>query len=286
MNVANYSLLTLRPDPERIDMLCVGVVVRDTDGKWHVSAPSSATKLNAFGTAPQSLSAMSSNLLHVLHDCIDLTSVRQRMQILRSALALHDFEGEFSYLDATDFARQVVAILDESVLPKTNKEEISRTVRIVRPRTRARLRRQFDNMGILATKGEDISSHKVVTNFPVSAKHGLTAEFALKNSVMHITETVDFDVAEDSMRTKTFEAQAKCLVLRAASDLFGDTTKRHIVVSGSGSSHASRTVDLLSTVGTLYATESDDDMNSYIKIIAQAADTVVQGSELRSLHKP
>ena len=286
MNVANYSLLTLRPDPERIDMLCVGVVVRDTDGKWHVSAPSSATKLQVFGAAPQVLSAMSSNLMHLLHDCIDLSDVRRRMQVLRSALALHDFEGEFSYLDAADFARQVGAILDESVLPKIYKEEISRTVRIIRPRTRARLRRQFDNMGILATKGEDISSHKVVTNFPVSAKHGLTAEFALKNSVMHITETVDFDVAEDSMRNKTFEAQAKCLVLRAASDLFGDSTKRHIVVSGSGSSHASRTVDLLSTVGTLYATESDDDMNSYIKIIAQAADTVVQGSELRSLHKP
>ena len=286
MNVANYSLLTLRPDPERIDMLCVGVVVRDTNAKWHVSAPSSVIKLQAFGTAPQALSAMSSNLLHVLQDCVDLSSVRQRMHVLRSALALHDFEGEFSYLDDADFGRQVAEILAESVLPKINKEEINRTVRIIRPRTRARLRRQFDIMGILAKKGEDISSHKVVTNFPVSAKHGLTAEFALKNSVMHITETVDFDVAEDSMRNKTFEAQAKCLVLRAASDLFGNTTKRHIVVSGSGSPHASRTVDLLSTVGTLYATESDDDMNSYIKIISQAADTVVQGVELRALKKP
>lgn len=78
-------------------------------------------------------------------------------------------------------------------------------------------------------------------------------------------------VADDSVRTKTFEAQAKCLVLRAAHDTFGKGTQCHIVVSGSGTPHAARTVDLLSTVGTLYATESAEDMRNYITHIAKAA---------------
>jgi hypothetical protein len=272
MNAATYSLLTLHPDSERIDVLCVGAVVRDADGIWHVSAPGPTEKLQLFGTSAQMLSTMSTNLLQALQDCADLSSARQQLKNLRSALALHSFEGVFGYQSQADFSQQVAAILDESVLPPVRKaQRAENPTRIVRPRTRAKLRRQFEHMGILATKGEDIASHKVVTNFPVSAKHGLTAEFALKNSVMHITETIDFDVADESVRSKTFEAQAKCLVLRAASDMFGASTKRHIVLSGSSAVHAARTVDLLSTVGNLYATENSEDMDNYIKIIAKAA---------------
>ena len=47
MNSATYSLLTLRPNPERIDVLCVGAVVLDANGDWHVSAPGPRAKLLA-----------------------------------------------------------------------------------------------------------------------------------------------------------------------------------------------------------------------------------------------
>ena len=273
MKTARYGLLTLRPDQERIDVICVGAVVLDADGAWHVSAPGPESKLAVFGAAPATLARMSANLHTVLQSCNALTTARATLGSLRSALSLHEFEGVFSYQNAADFTIHLESVLNESVFPSILSASVdsSKTVKVVRPRTRARLRRQFETMGIMASKTEGIADHKVVYNYPVSVQHGLKAEFALKNSVMHITETVDFDVSDDSVRAKTYEAQAKCLVLRAARDMFGEDTQRHIVISGSGAAHAARTVDLLSTVGHLYATENSGDMENYIKIIAKAA---------------
>lgn len=280
MHTAAYSLLTLRPDPERIDVLCVGAVVLDAQGNWHISAPGPSAKLLALGAEPSNLARMCANLSSVLQDCTTLAGARVRLTNLRSALALHEFEGLFSYQTDTQFANQVQAILDESVQPGAVRPAVpdTNTVKVVRPRTRARLRRQFETMGIMARHIDEIAQHKVVYNYPVSAKHGLKAEFALQNTVMHITETVDFDVSEESVRAKTYEAQAKCLVLQASMDAFGSQTRRHIVVSGSSATHASRTVDLLSTVGNLYATESAQDMDNYINIIAKAAGNPVMPS--------
>lgn len=273
MNTASYSLLTLRPDPERIDMLCVGAVVLDANGAWHVSAPGPRAKLLAFSAEPDTLTRMAVNLEAVLRDCTSLASARVKLANLRSALALHEFQGLFSYASEADFGTQVQAVLNESVVPtvKAQQTNVDMPTKVIRPRTRARLRKQFESMGIMAKHSDEIADHKVVYNFPVSTKHGLNAEFALQNSVMHITETVDFDVNEESVRAKTYEAQAKCLVLQASLDAFGSQTRRHIVVSGSGAAHAARTIDLLSTVGELYATENAQDMSNYIAIIAKAA---------------
>jgi hypothetical protein len=280
MNTAAYSLLTLRPDPERIDMLCVGAVVLDANGSWHVSAPGPRSKLLAFAAEPDTLTRMAVNLEAVLRDCTSLASARAKLTTLRSALALHVFEGLFSYASEADFGSQVQAILKDSVVPTVKVQQPNTEIapKVIRPRTRARLRKQFESMGIMAKHSDEIADHKVVYNFPVSTKHGLTAEFALRNSVMHITETVDFDVSDESVRAKTYEAQAKCLVLQASLDAFGSQTQRHIVVSGSGAAHAARTVDLLSTVGELYATENAQDMENYIKIIAKAAGNPVMPS--------
>lgn len=273
MNTAGYSLLTLRPDPERIDVLCVGAVVLDAQGIWHINAPGPSAKLLAFGAEPATLSRMGSNLSTMLQDCATLACARTRLANLRSALDLHEFEGLFSYQTEAQFANQVQAILAESVLPGVARSVApdANTVKVVKPRTRARLRRQFETMGIMARHADEIAQHKVVYNYPVSTRHGLNAEFALQNTVMHITETVDFDVSDESVRSKTYEAQAKCLVLQASMQAFGSQTRRHIVVSGSGATHAARTVDLLSTVGELYATENAQDMSNYIAIIARAA---------------
>lgn len=273
MNHAAYSLLTLRPNAERVDVLCVGAVALDASGAWHVSAPGTPEKLRALGADPRALDRLSVNLHGALADCTSLADARRLLAQLRSALALHEFEGAFSYDNEAGFAAQMRAILGESVIPATQEEPQANTgkLRVVRPRTRARLRKQFETMGIMGRHADEIADHKVVYNYPVSARHGLNAEFALRNSVMHITETVDFDVADESVRGKTYEAQAKCLVLRAALDAFGAGTQCHIVVSGSGATHASRSVDLLSTAGTLYAVESAQDMTAYIDRIAQAA---------------
>lgn len=271
-SIAHYSLLAMRPDPERIDTLCVGALVITTDGDWSVITPG-IDKLNSLGfvDAANRLVAMSINLQELLGDCETLQQARLMLAQMRSTLVLHDFEGIFAFSSSHDFNAHIHAISTESVvLPKTPLVQIP-LPRAAKTQVRAKLRRHFAEMGILAQTGDFNADHKIVPNYPLSEKHGLKAEFALKNSVWHITETVDFDVATEGVRHKTFEAQAKCLVLRAAQEILGPKTKRYIVVNGGDADHATNSIDLLSTVGDLFMTESSEDMTAYLDTMARAA---------------
>lgn len=277
-STARYSLLAMRPDPERIDLLCVGALVLAQDGSWSVLVPG-ATKLEALGyvDASRRLMAMAANLRQLLDAVGSLSDARLLLANMRSALSVDTFEGVFSFDSLPDFQAHLTAITSESIsMPEA--QELDRPVREkpARALVRTRLRRHFHNMGILASSGDKNADHRVVPNYLLSAKHGLKAEFALKNSVWHITETVDFDVASESVRNKTFEAQAKCLVLRAAKEILGPKTQRYIVVHGSESAHAANSVDLLSTAGKLVMTENDDDMTTYLNTIAHAAKSTPQ----------
>lgn len=278
-SIAHYSLLAMRPDPERIDVLCVGAVVRTDDGAWTVLTPG-ATKLEALGyhSASRRLLAMATNLRQLLDEVDSLAAARAMLAQLRSTLSLNEFEGFFAFESVADFQHQLQAITAESIaVPQAQPEyKVEVVARPATPKVKARLRRHFRTMGILANAGDTNADHRVVPNYPLSAKHGLKAEFALKNAVWHITETVDFDVASEGVRNKTFEAQAKCLVLRAAQDILGPKTKRYIVLNGSDAAHAANSVDLLSTVGTLFMTESDEDMTNYLDLIAKAAGATTQ----------
>lgn len=274
MKVGTYSLLTLRPDLERIDLLAVGVVAL-AEGEWRVYTLPSPEKLHAIDeNYPQKrLTGMALNLTQLFSDeCSTLEEARALLQQHRSSASMHAFEGQFSYDTEQDFQRQVQAIMNESVLPMSAEvQAVADIPRQGRQRLRARLRRQFEHMGILGKGTSDIDSHKVVRNFPISIKHGLVAEFALKNSAMHLTETVDFEVVEEGMREKIFEAQAKCLVMRAAIDNFGKATQCHFVIAGGGGVRVARSVDLLSSAGTLYSLESSVDMENYFDAMARAA---------------
>lgn len=270
--IANYSLLSMRPDPERIDMLCIGAVVYTHREGWNVFTPG-IDKLNALGYsgAARKLLAMSSNLQTLLADCNTIGDARAMLSLMRSTLSLHEFEGVFAYESDNDFGRHIRAITLESIVIPQISETRPTPPRVGRTQVRAKLRRHFAEMGILAPTGNTDADHKVVTNYPLSEKLGLKAEFALKNSVWHITETVDFEVSTEGVRNKTYEAQAKCLVLKAAKDILGDQTKRYIVVHGSQAEHASSSVDLLSTTGRLFMTESSEDMTEYLDLMAKAA---------------
>ncbi len=275
MHAAIYSLLTMRPDPERIDVLCVGVAAKAHDGQWHLYVPASDAKLAraGFHEAATRLPTMAGHLRELLAQCSDIASARLMLGQLGSSLQLHQFEGVVCYADLAGLDEQLRAVAAESVLPPpAGARRNERTPTLAqRPRLQTRLRQHFDTMGILGRSPDDLADHKVVRNYPVSLQHGLTAEFALKNGAMHITETIDFEVADDSVRTKIFEAQAKCLVMREARDSFGQNTQCYVVVAGGSAQHAARSVDLLSTTARLFSVENAGDMSDYLERIARAA---------------
>lgn len=273
MNVARYSLLTMRPDVERVDILCIGLALI-RDARWSFFILPTVDKLRAVDIAfpPERLARLGANIASILEDCSDLPDARARLRQFGGNLALHDFEGEIAFENDAQLDQHVRSIMAESVLPAHPALQPNTIASAPRSsRLRSRLKSQFAKMGILGKSADEINAHKVIPNFPVSVRHGLKADFALKNGAMNLTETLDFGVADEGVRQKIFEAQAKCLVLRTAKESFGKKTRCHVVVADGGNERAARSIDLLSTVAEVYAIENDADMTSYFEVIAKAA---------------
>lgn len=277
MKTARYSLITMRPNPERLDTLCVGVAII-AESEWIIRVLPTSEKLLAVDRAYPitKLQNTAEGLRRFFLSCKNLNDARQMLFSNKSAVSVHEFEGVFVYETDEQFAVQVNAIMCESVLPITVPIAASPNNKQEKTRIRVRLRRQFEKVGIFSKETDGINDHKVVENYPVSLEQGLNAEFALKNSVMHLTETLDFGVKDEAMRNKNWEAQAKCLTLRVALETFGNDTQRHIILAGSSIEHAARSVNLLSTAGTLYMLESSVDMANYFDKIESAAQSATK----------
>lgn len=277
MKTARYSLITMRPNPERLDTLCVGVAII-AESEWIIRVLPTSEKMLAVDRAyPISkLQNTAEGLRKFFSNCKNLYDARQMLFKNKSAVSIHDFEGVFVYETDEQFAVQVDAIMSESVLPVLAPAIVLTNTKKEKTRIRAKLRKHFEAAGIFSKETDGINDHKVVANYPVSLAQGLNAEFALKNSVMHLTETLDFGVKDDAMRNKNWEAQAKCLTLRVALETFGKDTQRHIILAGSSTEHAARSVNLLSTAGDLYMLESHDDMSKYFDKIESAAQSTTK----------
>ncbi len=272
MKRATYSLITMQPSIDRLDVLCVGVAAKN-GARWTIFTLPDTKKFQVLDSRIKQnvLTSIAASLQKLFSDCPDLTSARNLLTSNRSSVRLHEFEGFFGYESEEDFQQQISAIMAESVLPIEVKSLKTSTDHPTKPRIRTRLRKQFSEMGILGTSHDDINAHKVVPNFPVSSKHGLVAEFAIKNGVLSFTETLDFEVAEEGLRNRIYEAQAKCLVMKTAIEHFGESSGRHVVVAGANVRGASQSVDLLSTVAKIYALESSKDMAEYFNAMENSS---------------
>lgn len=83
--------------------------------------------------------------------------------------------------------------------------------------------------------------------------------------------TVDFTMAEESFTAKKYEAQAKCLVLKAALEICGADTQRYVIVAGGGNKLATAAINLLEANAQIFDFGSSVDMQKYLAIIQTAA---------------
>lgn len=270
MSVASYSLLLIHPSPDRLDRVVAGAVIRKGD-KWDVRVASSPLKMRGINPEfdERRLKQMPGLVALVGDDCGDLSELSHQVQLLGLDLQVDPFVGVFVFEDEAGYELQVSAVLEESVNPPALLRETP--VAVGRPRNvvRRKLREMFRKDGILSRDAEDIDRHKVVERFPISAAHGLVAEFALKNGVMHITETIDFNV--QVLQPKRVEAQAKSLVLAEAAKAFGHGTKRYVVAAGTSNVLIRPSLQLLADHADLFEADSGDDMRRYSDLISRAA---------------
>lgn len=271
MNVAQYALLLINPTIDRLDTVVIGAIFKSPKG-WEVRVASSAQKMRAIDP-----SFPDSKLIHT-HDLAlkeaqrvgDFSELKSVFKASRLGIKVDEFIGEFGYEDDADYQSQVLAVMTESVNPPTlaqaNVAPITRRRNIVQ----RNLRDRFKGLGLWSRKSQDINSHRIVENYPVSLEHGIHADFALRNGVMHITETMDFEV-QNSQKGKREQAQAKTLILMESAKTFGDGTKTYAVIAGSSRADVQPSIKLLADHASVFALESAADMKIYLDKMADLA---------------
>lgn len=269
--VAKYCVIELYPNRERLEIITVGILVR-FENKWDVRVLSDLKKIIALNPLypTDGIISMATTMKSLLADFNSFEDARKFLLKMGGSPGLQEFVGQFPASSEQQFNNEIEWLLSELVLPPCIHQE-SHKPALGQNRLRTRLRRQFKNRHLLAARGDKIDDHKVIEKFPIAANQGLFAEFALKNGVMHITETVDFEVGESSKRHKIIEAQAKTLILSAAKQHLGNNTKTYVVVAGSNRNTAKPSINLLSDYADVFALESSNDMGRYFERIYQAA---------------
>jgi len=268
MNIARYSLLLVNPTIDRLDTVVGGAVFQGPRG-WDVRVAADSQKMRAIDPSfPASKLAQTGRLAEeVARGVSDFPSLREGFERTRWGILIDKFVGAFSYRDEADYQAQVRAVLAESVDPpsiaQANVAPISRRRNVVR----RKLRDHFKSLGLWSRSDHDITNHRVVEQFSVSEEHGIIADFALQNGVMHITETIDFQMQS----IRKLEAQAKAFVLSESMRVFGDATQTYVVAAGSMRPEVKQSVNLLGDHAQLYALESAADMKAYVDSITSAA---------------
>lgn len=271
-NIIRYCLIQFTPDHKRNETINIGLAVFMPDSTT-VSICESIRKIRAVN------GALSTN---------DLKNIESMLTKIfsRSASAHEDFEGRFELLkiilpksyqlstlgyfsaENKDEANlKISKLMEELVIPPKPIITRERGTRII-----TNLRNIFKQHDLFSDTVDDIFNHRIVEKFPISERSSLRADFALKNGVYHITETIDLGARDASMKFK--EAGLKSFVMAKAKLELGKETKCYAVYSASAADEKdkSEAIDLLSEGSDyIFNLNSQKDKMEYIKKMELAA---------------
>ena len=261
---ATTYIINYQPYPARAEHCAVGVLVFDGGGKVRVHLATNLRKLKALD--PQaSLEILHDSLGWLVDEINRSTDAWSAFRHGLSSLRFSEESGFFHYETDLDYDKQVKWLVAMSAEPRSSKPG-----EIRRPKSRLfiELRKTFKDYGWLGDSAQDIERHQVVTHYPVSLDEDLSAEFAMKNGVLHLVETVDFRAGVSS--SKRMEARGKALVFDSAKDQNHDTACTVIVAAADYSDIRSSMKMLNRYADRVAAYDSTADMQSLFADWARA----------------
>lgn len=259
-----YSVLRVIPDARRGECVNIGLVVFTEDGVdvrvlpslAKVTAINGQIELTKLRELPQVLAdwtagASGTEARHTLLQNLGVVTV--------SAL------GRFEIHANSDYEQAISRLMRTLVNPITASREAYGT------RIKTELRSKFRKRNLLGESPSAIAEHLIVQDYPIDESEGLFADFALKNSCYHVTETADFRASSISrvglMRAASFAA----VKLDKARQSFGKATKRYVVYAARNDAPANP-INLLGDYSDhLFHLESRQDMASYMELIMAVA---------------
>ncbi|GEM_PF-702212 len=272
MNIIKYSLIQFTPDRKRNETINIGLVAFMPDSIV-VNLCESIRKIRAVDGAisGNDLKNIESMLQKIFSKSVpESQEIESRFEFLR--LILPDSYqlstlGCFSAATREEANLKISLLMNELVIPPRPVITRERGARII-----TNLRSIFRQHDLFSDSVDDIFNHRIVEKFPISEKSSLRADFALKNGVYHITETIDLGARDASVKFK--EAGLKSFVMAKAKLELGKETKCYAVYSASAADEKdkSEAIDLLSEGSDfIFNLRSQKDKVDYIQRMEEAA---------------
>lgn len=265
----NYSVIRVSPSATRGEIVNIGIVVFLKDHLdvriWpqlqKVRYIDPRVDLNHLFELPETINK--------LVDGIDSDEERRLFLSGVGGIFLSDF-GVFDISRSNDYEAKVEAILNRLVKPavKPRKREKAPT------RLEKSIRDQFSNQGLMGTKPDDIRQHKIIHHYPVSVEDNLYADFALKNTQWHITETLDLRASVETIKADKFkQAAVKAITLDRATKKLKNCIPMVVYAAHEESLDiVQHHINLLSDYSDrIYNYLDSSDMEAYITHITHAA---------------
>ncbi len=223
----HYVVLRLKTNDLRNEIINVGIVLFDESLKPTVITMAPLNKLRAIDTSWDA--ARLSQWTMRVHDVVDMAKDAKEL------LATLD---RFGYCDKKAIGMFMASSkreVDENIaeikrIYVANKSGAERQQKEKKSKLQILLKEQFERMQVLGSTMEDLANHMVVPNVPVPEHPGLKSDFLFKNGVYRITQTIDYNVAPDSLHNKLSEACVKSTAADLAVGKYGSETKKFAVL--------------------------------------------------------
>jgi hypothetical protein len=265
-----FAIARFTSGGSRDERLNVGIVVGH-GAEVDVRLAKNLGKLRAISTA------IDANVVsELLQNMVDISS-----QDTADALSvlISENDGPIAFSELGEFVADTAAAYEERVssILKALVEAEPSTPRSREKRSRllTSVKSVFRKERVLAQRGEDLLSHRVVPKYQVD--NGLVADFVLKNGAMHVVETVDATGDEAQVRKAVAEIGVAALVLEASRMKFGQSTTTQLVYAASPALERIAEPALLAAQhqgAKLINWESNADRESFVHMMSQLATPV------------
>ena len=220
MELFNYSLIRAVPDSRRGEWVNVGVCVYH-QGSLDVRVIEGYSKIRALNPNVdlRLLRRLSQDWNSI---CDGVASAEACQTVLSDLPFVHASPVAQFMCETGNYEEQVQLLMKDLVIPPLAAREKPE------PRLKATLKSHLIKAKLYSEDPTAISKHKVIPNFPIMKEAKLYADFAARNGVMHITETIDFRVKSEQLRHRHGQAAIKSITLDKAGEIFPDC-RRNVV---------------------------------------------------------
>jgi hypothetical protein len=261
-----YALIRYMPDPIRGEIVNIGIVVFNDTLDIYLLKSASKLRMLDNDSSQQIMQSVHTSLLKIYELSPDVDSFCSLVSTLPGGIKLSSL-ATFSVDHLSQYNVKVTNLFEKLVKPYASKE--SKTVHNTRLITQ--LKRKFKSIELLAKDVSELSEHKIVSNYVLNESTGISADFLLKNGKFHLTEVIDYDVADTKAKYK--ETAMKLMTFAEGEKTLDGEVSSYFVYSASAKTERDviQQINLAESYSSkIFNIASRQDYASYFQLIESA----------------